>query len=396
MIASSYPTAYAGPARASYEAVVSHARGKPVWAREHSLDFHGKETGLLLLGGDVIVNAGRAFALFDAKGGQRWRKAKREGSPLAIRNDRVYLEGPGLFLQAVDAGGTVVIDQAPFPPLTNREFAVTTLWPREKDFLAITYLAHPKYNEEDLGDRNLDPKTYAQISAYGDPVGAWGASYSGKQSLPPLFVPGPGLLFLSQNQITAVHVETGRQISFALPVERPQGWSADANGNLSVTGYQAGRKTIVFLAPGGEETGRWQEPLHGSASGAFASETGTERDDDFAFPQPPVQAPGGRVWALTRGRVLAFHDGKPAWTYALAREPGRDGGPRPEIDKPAFATALADGSLLFTAGNGLRKLNAEGKLEFLYRAPEAIIAPPVVGADGSIHLLTAGQIIKLE
>lgn len=394
MNSSTYPTSFASPNRDSFAPVVTHAKGKIAWAKDIGLVTQGGLSELLMLGQDIVVNSGFSFALFTPTGDKKWETKKGANGPVAIANSQVYYEAPGFVLESVDASGAKLLSRNPYPVGGNDQTHATLLWPREKDFVMATHLGSPQYDEEDPGDANMEQEISGYRYLYGQRLPEWAKGFTGGQSLPPLFVPEKNRWIMSQPQVTSIDLTDGTKAEFPIPLDAYVAWSADAAGIFVVLGAQMKKQTMVALASDGKELWRFVNP---DPTGAWVPNL------------PPARSRDGKVWALTQRQVLAIADGKLLWIYDLADEAVRAGaklhatgsltdkdGHPVLLDKPAFVTVLADGSILFVAGNGLRKLDPAGRQSFLLRAQAPIIAPAVVDPSGAIYLLTATQLVRVD
>ncbi len=390
---STYPTYFASPRRDSYIAAESRARGEIAWAKDLGM------TGLLgvprplVLGTNIVIDGASSFALFSPSGERLWEHEKVKPSPITVADGRVFHETRDYELAAVDASGAVVLKDATLAGVTaDGEVLVTLLWPREKDLVTALYMPDPKYDEESTGGKPPKPEVSGRRVLHGNSISEWGVDLPGVQTLPPLFVPESNRWIAAQAQVVTFDIDAGKEMSrFALPLEKNVSWSAGADGRLVVAGVHKDHKAVVALDLDGGEKWRW-----------------TDAEPDGWVEQPPIHAPKGRVYMLTSRRVLALEKGRLVWDYEMVDEAMRAGARRKGdglvdkddkpvvLDRPAWGTALADGALLFVAGNGVRRLDADGKLRFVVRAPAEIVAPPIVDAQGATYVVTATQLISVR
>lgn len=390
---SSYPARFGGPGRAAFVAAVTPSSGKMAWSRDIGFALESARPDVLTWGTSVLVVGHRQMALFDADGHRRWTRDKRAGSPVAINNGRLYFENRGRFLDAVDIDNQLVIDSAPLAGVTGQGWQVSQLWPQRDDFIVTLTNPDPVYDEEDETRPHPQPSVVGHRVAYGQRLGDWGQRYAGVQALPALFVPELGRWLAALPAVVSVDVRQGDESPrFRLPLDKLVDWSADAAGRLVVSGYLQGAKALLALAIDGRELWRWVDRDGG---------------DGWAARQPPLQA-GTRAYALTDGRLLAFDAGKLLWQCDL-RSAGlhhgatvgdgsfevRDGRLL-STAKLAYATALADNTVLVVGDRTLHAVAADGSLRFGITLDAPLQAPAVVDASGNVFVLTATQLVKLR
>lgn len=393
-VLTTYPVRFANPRRDGVTTAAITAQGTLGPASPLSLSAPAKRPDLLCWqGGLVVVEAGAGeMAFFGTDGKQRWRRPVMTGARVAGAGDRLYFQSQGQFLEAVDRENKALLTEAPLPGLASREFALTLFWPRDADFVAVSYQAEPTYDTEDRSQKPPQPQTAARLAGFGDRVSAWGEDYEGEQTLPPLYVPETQRLILGTTQGLGVDLKTQTEAArFALPAIRPVAWSASAAGTLHLLGTDPkGRKVLLALKPDGAEAWRF---------------TDTTETDPWAAGSPPVGGPGARVYALTPGRVLAIEAGAPVWQYEArpdlmgAEPPAKEGEVPPPVPAALglrFGTSLADGSLLVVGAKTLIYLDATGKRRFAVTLDEEILAPPVPGPEGQVFLVTADHLIEIR
>ncbi len=394
-----YATRFASPRQDSFARVETRARGGVSFSKALGFTSEAARVDLVLLGRQVVVADGERLVAFSPEGEQVWTRAKRLNSPVSVAGGRLYLETEGMALEAVDAAGKVVLDDAPLPGVISGETFLVMLWPREKDFIAAVELPNPAYDEEDEDAKIESPDVTAIRATYGKRGGDWSGEYEGIVTLPPLFVPEKNRWLVGQAQIVSVDLTDKKTAAtparFRLPMDKVESWSAGADGTLVVIGLDAKeRKDVVAADLEGKERWHWVD---------------RKANDVWVAGQPPIQAPKSRVLLLTTQRVLALEGGKLVWDFDLVEEAKRlgaridkegvlvDKDDRPVVlDRPSYGTALADGSLLLAASRTLRLLDAGGKVVFAVRLESDILSPPVVDEAGLIYVATATQLVQIK
>ena len=182
-----------------------------------------------------------------------------------------------------------------------------------------------------------------------------------------------------------------------MPLETLTEWSVDPGEVYTFVGYDttsAGRvKVLLAMSADGHELWRW---------------TDAEDAEEWAIRQPPIRGAGGRVYVLTRGRLLAIEAGKLRWHYDALSEGLKHG---THVDAGAFeikdgrlmatgslrhGAVLSDGSLLVTGNRTLHHIGADGRKLFAVSVDADILSPPVVDPDGHIYVATATHLVRID
>lgn len=365
---STYPILYASPRKDCAIPVVSTAGGEILWSRELKLPNADIQPALLVWEGKILATTYQGMALFAPSGDRLWERLKRGGAPVAVANGLLYFENNELCLDGVTTANKLVLDGVYLPGVMSDEYHVTFLWPMEKDFLATVALSDPKYDSENT---SVVPKPEVSIlrTVYGDRMGVWTRDYAGREQVPAIYVPERERLVMALDEVITVDGKDGQEVSrFKVPLEKITNWSADAAGTLCILGYEGGRKALLAMTLAGEEQWRWVD-LKGS--------------DAWASEQPPAQSAGGRVYALTERRALAFDRGKLLWEHDAS-------------GTLRYASTLADGSLLVTGGGTLLRIDRDGHQVFAVTVDSDIVAPPVADGAGNIYIVTATHLVQIR
>ena len=401
MTTSSYPVRFASARRDSALAVLTTATGKVVWSKETGKTTSADWPPTVLVWGDrLLVASAPDMVLFDSRGERLWTRQKQIATPVASAQGKLYFKAKSRFLEALDGADQPVLKDAPFPGATSADVKVDLFWPREDDFVAV--LADPGDSEVSDGsspDTPLaPPKAIILRNRYPTTYGDWQLALKGLQTMTPLFVPERQIVALMFDDLVRIDLLKRQQVSaFKVPLATRTEWSVDADEVYCFTGYEESSpgktKVLMALSADGRELWRW---------------TDSTNNDTWAVRQPPIRAMGGRVYALTQGRVLAVEQGKLVWQYDTRSDSLQHGA---KVDSGSFeikdgrllatgslrhGSVLGDGSLLVTGGKTLHHLSAAGRKLFSVSVDSDILSPPVVDADGHIYVATATHLIRID
>ena len=391
---SSYAIHLGGPGRDSFSTASTRATGQIEWTRPTGLPATERLRSVLVWQNRLVVDSSTRVTAFGANGDRLWDRSKRAGSFAAIGGELLYAVNRADRLEGTDALNRLVLADAPFPGLANSEFAVVQFWPRQIDFVSATYAVQPTYSESDAKRDIPRPRLVARRTVFGKAIGAWGEEILGPMKLEPLYQPDQELWLVAHGEVSIVDLKTSTALPpLKLPLDNPTDWSIGRDAVLCVMGLQGGRKTIVAMTTAGQERWRWADD---------------DSDDRWAPAQPPIQGVGGRVFALTEGRVIALDQGKVAWVHDARsdslRHGARTGDGSFEVKDGRLmstallrhGTALADGSILVTGNRSLRHLDASGRRLFSVGLDDDIVTPPAVDAEGNIYIGTTRSLVKIR
>lgn len=390
-------TALPGPRRESVLPLSTSAAGKQAWSSAlpqlATVDWPPQ---VVVWGDAVAVTSPLQIFLFDAKGKLLWSQEKQSGSRIALGNDRMYFKAKSTFLEAVDKAQVKTMQRGSFPGALADDVVVELFWPREKDFISV--ILRPGDMEAPEGDPDgpmIASETWAQKSEYNSSTGDELYQQRGETRLPPLFDPASQILSLFTTELIRINAADRKsQVKLPMPALDWSDWSVDAGEVYSLTGQTAdGHKVLVAISATGKELWRW---------------TDATLSDDWIRTQAPVRAPGGRVYVLTSGRVLAIEKGKLVWEFSALDAALKHGA---KVEDGSFeikdgrllakgslrhATALSDGSLLVTGNKTLRHLGADGKQLFSVTLEEDILSEPTLDADGHIYVAGATRLMRID
>ncbi|MDP3084530.1 MAG: PQQ-binding-like beta-propeller repeat protein [Rubrivivax sp.] len=399
--ASSYPVRFASTRRDSALPVVTTATGKVAWSKEMGKATHADWPPTVLIWGQrVLVASAPDMVMFDAQGQALWTRPKQIGTPLAVAQGNLYFKARSSFLEALDASDQTVLREAPFPGAMSSAVTVDLFWPQEHDFIAVlTEPGDGEVSDGDEPDAPLDPPhTLVLRNRYPTTYGDWQIALPGLQKLAPLLVPERQVVALMFDALVRVDATNATEISrFKVPLATLAEWSVDTDEVYCFTGYvgpaPGDSKVLLALSAAGEELWRWVDP---------------EGTDTWAVRQPPIRAKGGRVYALTQGRVLAVEQGKLVWQYDTRSDSLQHGA---KVDSGSFeikdgrllatgslrhGSVLGDGSLLVTGGKTLHHLSADGRKLFSVSVDSDILSPPAVDEHGHIYVATATHLVRID
>ncbi len=320
----------------------------------------------------------------DHDGKEIWANKKALSSPIIIANDHLYFQAPSRFLQAVGSAGETILDKAPFPGAMGSRPEVNFMWALEKELIAVMQDTAPaersrsKHDGDEEQEIDLSPNKIVVIKnrfeiTYGD----YHKHYKGKLRLKTLFHPVTNeLLLTAGQQVILLNIKTEKEIAqFLLPIETPIDWSLgksqDSKDMLVALGYHEKSKVVIAMDISAKNAGQ-----------KFWQWTDSDVTDKWSPVQPPIQAKGGRVYALSEHKVIAIENGKLIWSYAA--------------DALRHGTVLEDRSLLITAGKSLQHIGANGEKIFSINTTDDILSPPVVDAEGHIYIATSKQVLRVD
>lgn len=387
-----YPVELGSPGRDSSIPSVTSAKGVVAWSAPlRTTASPGSPPAVLVWSHHPVVVTWDAVSLFAPAGGPLWEKRKQGGSPVAVGPKGLAYKDADL--NVVDLSGGFVVRDAPFHGASDPDVAVELLWPREQDFVTAVFSPGQEELPEgaDPKAKLLPPSVTAIRSRYGRNYSDWEAHVAtrGPPSLRPLFLPARNVLTLAADVAVRLQVAEKKELSrFPLVPAQVVDWSVDADEVYCLAGYEGGKKVLVALDPTGKELWRW---------------TDVATADAWAARQPPIRA-GGRVYALTEGRVLALERGKAVWVFELDAEARRatagtaaSGAAQAAASAvPRRGSVLADGSLLVTSGRVLVHLGGDGSRRFSLALDRDILSAPVVDSGGAIYVATATHLVRVQ
>ena len=397
MTTSSYPILFASPGRTSTLNATTPAKGILGWSQLIGTTSSPEWPPTVLVWGDwPVVVTPTHLTVFDSQGARLWTRERQIGTPAAVAGGHLYFKGKHRFIDAVDSRFQPVLNQAPFPGAMSAAVRVSLFWPREADFIAV--LQVPGDGEVPEGsppDTVLaQPYTTLLKNRYPTTYGDWRIDLPGELRLPPLLLPERHVMAVANTEVVRVDIERFEELSrFPLPLPDLVDWSVSADEVYTFTGYEKKHKTLLAVTATGSVLWLW---------------TDTADTDRWAAQQPPVRASGGRIYALTDGRVLAFEKGQLLWAFD-ARDAALKHGAK--VDEGSFeikdgrllargklrhASALADGSLLVTGNRTLHHLSPTGRVVFQVTIDEDILSPPVVDGEGRIYIASASRLMRID
>ncbi len=364
MVASTtYPVFLADPKRHSAVAVSSAAKGQVAWSKELGLPPDSPDRTLLVWEGRIVVNTGDTLTVFSHKGDKLWKRQQQQGGFTVAGNGLLYYYNLDQRLDAAKPDNTLAIKSAYMPSAYKTGRALPLFWPYAKDCIYVVY-------KPPMGHRGHRMFVYRQ--QYNQDEATWGHMFKSSYRLPPLLIPEKERVVMATQEVLVLDASTGAITRFPHPLKPAHDWSAGSDGTLYLLGRtpakQQGRpdqSVLLALDLAGKELWRWSGS---SARLAWAK-------------QPPVVGQGGAIHAFAGTAILTIKGGTLAWDYKVAA---------------TFGTALADGTLLVSAGSNLLRLSKDGDRLFSVDVKATILTPPVVDGAGSIYVATAKHLVKVQ
>jgi hypothetical protein len=90
------------------------------------------------------------------------------------------------------------------------------------------------------------------------------------------------------------------------------------------------------------------------------------------------------VHLLAAGSILTLVQGTLAWEHVVD-EPGY-----------SYAVALADGTLLASAGGTLERVSSGGDRVFAVTLKQSIVAPPTVDIEGHVFVAAETELVRID
>jgi outer membrane protein assembly factor BamB len=397
MTTPAYPVVFASPGRDSAVPFATVAKGRVTWSRDIGQDSTSASPPQVLLWRDnPIVVTSSHVQWFDREGELLGRRERQPGSPVVLHDGRIYFKGRNGFLQAVDEGNHVILADAPFPGAMGAEVRVQLLWPRNEDFLAVTFWPGDRERADgDPADTPLEgPEITVLRNRYESTYGDFTWTEEGRPRLPPLLRPDRGEVTVALDRFVRIDAERGREIARFGPIDAGEWveWSLNSQGRYGLVGYTGVRKLLILIDDQGREVWRWTD----------------DAPDRWARTQPPIQQSDGRVVVLTEGRVIVVDAGRTVWQFDVLSDRLRHGA---AVDDGSFevrggrllavgglrhGTSLADGSLLATIGGTLYHFSKDGRKLFSVAYGEEILSAPVVDAEGIVYFATGSKLVQIR
>lgn len=365
-----YPITFANPMRNCVIPVITGATGTITWSGELELTTIYTDPGILLWEDNIVFTTAEEIVLYSHDGKKLWNRPKGTDSPVVIANDLINYANEMLYLEAVNRANGLALEDCYIPDLYGDDYYLTLLWPKENDFVTVTYMPEPMDDTEDPNAKAPKPMAIVGKTIYMSKTSEWGLEIEGTMRLPPIYIPQSDLCMLMMYEVITLDLKSEQEIArFILPLENKVNWSADNDGLLCISGYNKINKVLVVISYEGDEKWRWEDKVP---------------NDRWVVSQPPIRPSANSVYALTDQRVLSFDNGNLAWQFPITDAVIKGG------------NALADGSLLVTAGKKLIHLSNVGKELFSVFLDEEIATPPVVDADGNIFVATKTKLVKIQ
>jgi outer membrane protein assembly factor BamB len=354
-----YGQLYADEGHTSFINVRTAAVGKVAWSKSLvSPDGKDAEIRLLLTDANIVIVEGmkKLFA-FSQDGRELWQREKWSGTPVALKEGRIYFTSPERKneMRAIDMSNAIQLQDYRMPNVGDQSYLV--LFEPFRDGL-IAQVQYPDIAEKG-GMALIVYKIHKGGLSYD-----WSKRYDREESpILPLLCDGGKVVLTSTNK-EAIAFDANSKDRDPVPYSRfplpfgksTTGVSCGQDRNLYWCGVK-GRNTMLTVTDlSGKETWRWSSDSR--PPGAVI---------------PPIVTPD-RVYLLNQKRLSALQNGKHLWSYEAT------------TGNFSFSTALADGSILLVEGNKLHRISSEGKSLFVVTLNETIATPPVVDGAGNIYV----------
>jgi hypothetical protein len=362
MIATYDPAYFGDSRRSSFLPVSSAGRGELTWTRPLGLPAGLRPVHLFVWNEMVVVDADLKVAAFDLNGGPLWSRDKAADSPLGFRSQTVYYRDAGYRLSAVNSRGQQVVNATYFPDGNDKRFHISLFQTQDSAFLSVIQF--------DGGPQELPVKTYIELTNYGNRMAEWICTIEGLQTLRPLFLKDQKRVVVFLDRIVYVQAGDGKEIGRAdMPLPTVYSASADSSGNLYLLGRNEDLVSLVVQDGAGKELWRWVDSTPGRV---------------MAAGQPPILGKDGKVHLLAAGSILTLVQGTLAWEHVVD-EPGY-----------SYAVALADGTLLASAGGTLERVSSGGDRVFAVTLKQSIVAPPTVDIEGHVFVAAETELVRID
>lgn len=351
----------------------SPATGQLDWSKDIAVQVEVQaETDMLLSSGNiVIINGIQEIFAFDKHGNPLWQRPKWYGTPISLKDDWIYYTSAGrkTRMEAIDLNNKVQLEDLWIPDVGEEAF-ILFFEPMSNGLIAqVQYIGGgPGRGETEF----IVYKIQKDSMVYD-----WSSDKTGYSPLFPLVSIKHGRLVtttLSESlvfDINSKDEEPDPIAKFPLPLGEGTMWvSCGTDGLLYWTGLENGRTVLVVSDLKGEMKWRWDSERRPRL----------KQDEPVA---PPIITLD-RAYLLSRNNLYAVKEGKLLWSFE-AKE-----------DKFTAGTALADNSVLVTAGKKLYRVGADGKGLFELSVEETIVTSPVIDEDGHIYVASSETLYAIH
>jgi hypothetical protein len=365
-----YYKEFADSRRSSSIDLGSSAKGELAWEKPLYDSTEEPFVPKVLLSGPgyLFAYSDSLLRAYSADGVRLWTEKTRFDSPIAVHEDKVY------FRRAKDQINLLAARALDGAAIAGEIYLLNTLdhaYPILIEPVDDAFYALCRYQ---IGPQDGPPYMIAYKKEYSTKEYIWAAGMDDSPSMPPLLIPELDRLVVFGIRSTTVFntmaKEDKEQVAhFDYPLEKLFASSADAQGNLYLTGLDKGSLVLLSLGLDGKENWRW---------------TGTYRPQLMNVAFPPVIGKDGLICLVTGASLKGIKAGQVVFDFVADKEAVN------------YCTSLADGTLLVAAGKSLYRLDADGKQQFRVVLAETIVAPPVIGSDGSIYAVTTKSLVHID
>ena len=355
---STYSTYLANYGRNSYIPVESNSKGELGWSTEIPLKINQHPRSVMVWEGNLVVETESSIIVYDNKGNFLWERSKVFRSPIAIGNKLLYYENENFFLDVVDTSNKLAYENVSIPEAANENYPIYLFAPEKETFIAAIQFVG--------GEDGTPAEARFHKTQFGDRISTWEHGIEGTLSLPPLYIAEVNKLVIFMKDILYFDTDTGKKISqINFPLESPLNCCAGNDGMLYMLGYENNQIVLAAFTDDGIIKWRWTDRSAGKT---------------LLKKQPSILGADNIIYVLAADEVFAVNRHKLLWSFA------------PEEKTISYGTALADGSLLLTAGNSLYRLDSKGDTMFSIDFEKTILAPPAVDRNGKIYIAMSDEL----
>lgn len=369
MNACDYQSQWGSEERNSLLIASTRARGEIAWHQPCETALRELGVTLLVWGERIAEVSMKEIRILSHEGIQLWSISKRYASPVVIWNDLLWYQAEGFFLNAVDKEGKVIHENESFPGALGETKNVQSLYPMKEFFVASVIDLNQKDHDEMTGiDLSSDPEVCIRKNRYGSQTSELVKRFEFTQQTPPLFSPRTLVVSLiSGKEIIRTNVSSENDITrLSVPCTELVEWCTVSNDHYCLIGYEADKKVACEITVDGERVWHYLD---------------TSSKDRWVQ-HPPISGEDGRVYLLTRERLLALSGGRMLWEYVFPLQSER-----------RYACTLSSGTLFATQDATLYHLTADGSVLFSLTLSAPIVGQPTILKSGAIIVATETELV---
>lgn len=352
----------------------SQATGQIAWSKTIAVEAEGPAEARLLQSAEkmVIVEGIRQIFAFNQDGELLWQRPKWYDTPIVLKDEWIYYTSASRNdrMEAIDLTNRIQLEDVVIPEVGENAYIVL-FEPIQNGIVAQVQYAG--------GNRpGKGPNYFAIYREQSDIMDyVWYKRYDGESPMIPLINMKKGfLLTMFENDALVFDINTKEEEpepkgKFPYPVGEGTMWASSGDdGSLYWAGLEKGRTVLAVTDLKGEMKWRWESERRPQL----------KQDEPVA---PPIITPD-RAYLLSQKNLCAIKDGKLLWSFEA------------KDDNFTHGTALADNSVLVTAGKKLYRVGADGNSLFEVSVEEALVTPPVIDEDGNIYVASSETLYAIH